>query len=397
MAEENNKRFTKIPLQLYEPAWGSSLASVILELEQLRVKKLGGPVPPYIFFQLKNIFQILESLGSARIEGNRTTLAEVVERVIENRSVPVADDEQFREIGNIEHAISFIEQQVSTGTPMTRPLCSEIHKIIVEGLTPPPRGEGSRFPGEYRPMQVTIQRSIHTPPEPIQVSDYMQELFDFVNAPAESKNDLLVTALAHHRAAWIHPYDNGNGRMIRMFTYALLIKQGFAVKTGRILNPTAIFCVDRQKYYDMLELADSGEPEKVLAWCEYVLTGLRDEIKKIDRLLDISFMTTNILLPALAFSKDRKFITDREHGILRALVMNKGMTIKSADIERVTGEASAVQRSRIIAGLKEKGMLQPVTERGRIYEIGFMNNYLLRGVMAVLANEGFVPDSLNKN
>ena len=82
----------RIPLRLYEPAWGSTLASIILELEQLRVKQLGGPVPPYIFFQLKNIFQMLESLGSARIEGNRTTLAEFVERVIEQKDKPKDGD-----------------------------------------------------------------------------------------------------------------------------------------------------------------------------------------------------------------------------------------------------------------------------------------------------------------
>ena len=66
-------------VRLFEPNWGSPLASAIIELEKLRVKSLGGPVPPYIFFQLKDIFHILESLGSARIEGNQTTLSEIVE------------------------------------------------------------------------------------------------------------------------------------------------------------------------------------------------------------------------------------------------------------------------------------------------------------------------------
>lgn len=51
-----NMVFRKLPLVLFEPAWGSSLASTIIELERLRVKRLGGSVPPYIFFQLKNIF-----------------------------------------------------------------------------------------------------------------------------------------------------------------------------------------------------------------------------------------------------------------------------------------------------------------------------------------------------
>jgi len=79
----NKKRFREIPLIMYEPEWGSTLAAIILELEKLRHKTLGGSVPPYIFFQLKDIFQMMESLGSARIEGNHTTLSEFVEKIID--------------------------------------------------------------------------------------------------------------------------------------------------------------------------------------------------------------------------------------------------------------------------------------------------------------------------
>jgi Fic family protein len=394
---ENNQRFKDVPLRLYEPKWGAKLTNIILELERLREKKLGGPVPAYIFFQLKNIFQMLESLGSARIEGNRTTLAEFVEQVIEKGTRPTDGDAQLREIANIEDAIDFIESHIQSGTHITRALISEVHKIVVKDLPPPPGGEGSRYPGEYRPMSVTIQKAVHIPPDPALVPDYMEELITFVNEPVESKNDLLVTALAHHRAAWIHPFDNGNGRVIRMFTYALLIKQGFEVKKGRILNPTAIFCNDRQKYYDMLALADTGEPDKVLEWCEYVLAGLLDEIKKIDRLLDHVFMTREILLPALAFARERKLITEREHAILETVVRTDRMAVKSADIEKVIGDVTPVSRSRIIRGLREKGMLMPLKESGRIYTIHFVNNYLLRGVMSVLIDQGFVPASLNKN
>jgi Fic family protein len=392
----NNKAFKPIPLVLHEPKWGSNLASIIVELEQLRVRQLGGSVHPKIFFQLKNIFQMLESLGSARIEGNRTTLAELVDKTIENKGKLQDGDAQMREFANIERAIKFIEEHVDSGTEITRALISEVHKLVVKDLPLPPGGEGSRTPGVYRSMQVGIQQADHVPPEPTQVPDYMEEMLAFVNAPTESQNDLLVTALAHHRAAWIHPFDNGNGRVIRLFTYALLIRQGFAVKTGRILNPAAIFYSNRQKYYDMLALADTGEAENVLAWCEYMLAGLRDEIKKIDNLLDKQYMTFEILMPALDFALNRKHITDREHAILMAVVTSEHMEIKTGDIAHLIGNVSPEQRSRVVADLREKGMLIPVKEGGRIYTIGFMNNYLLKGVMKVLEDKGFVPASLNQ-
>jgi Fic family protein len=395
MTSANKKVHKEIPLRLYDPDWGSSLASVIIELEKLRVKKLGGPVPPYIFFQLKDIFQIFESLGSARIEGNNTTLAEFVEKIIEDPSKK-AGDEGLKEIYNIERAIDFIEEHVTKKTIFDRALISEIHKILVDGLTPPPRGEGSRYPGELRPIDVSISGSSHVPPSPIKVPEYFDELMAFVNDQTATQYHLIATALAHHRMAWVHPFDNGNGRLIRMFTYALLIKQGFQVKSGRILNPTAIFCMDRDKYYEMLALADSGERDKTLKWCFYVLNGLKDEIEKIDKLLDLSYMTPHILLPVLSYALDREHITKREFAILNAVVKDPEMCIKSSSLEGIIGQESPVQRSRIIKKLKEKHMLMPLKRGGRIYTIGFANNYLLRGVMHVLEKNGFIPASLNK-
>ena len=392
--DKDTRKFEDIPLKLHEPKWDSSLASIIVELERLRVKRIGGPVPPYIFFQLKEIFHWLESLGSSRIEGNRTTLAEFVEKIIEKTSKDTRE-EQIREIFNIDRAIDFIEKNIQEGTKISRSHISEIHKIIVDGLTVPPQGEGSRYPGNLRPINVSIQKSNLVLPDMVKVPEYFDELLGFVNTVRDQKDDLLVTALAHHRMTWIHPFDNGNGRMVRMFTYAILIKQGFQVQTGRILNPTAIFCMNRDTYNEMLSKADTGEPEQILAWCEYVLSGLRDEIKKIDHLLDRKYTTEKVLIPALDFALDRKQITSREHDILQALVKAEEMNLRSVDLEKIIGQESSVQRSRIIKRLKDKGMLRPIPGKKRVYTIGFVNNYLLRGVIKSLEDNSFVPKSLN--
>ncbi|MFZ2188208.1 MAG: Fic family protein [Candidatus Moraniibacteriota bacterium] len=394
MKSVNNSTFKDIPLELYDPKWGSKLANTIIELEKLRVKKLGGPVPPYIFFQLKDIFQMLESLGSARIEGNNTTLAEFVEKIIEDPSKK-GKDEGLKEIYNIEKAIDFIEKNIKNNTKFDRALISEIHKIIVDGLMPPPEGEGSKYPGMLRPINVTIKRSNHIPPEAIKVPEYFEELINFINQPLDEQYHLLAIAMSHHRMAWIHPFDNGNGRLVRMFTYALLIKQGFQVKSGRILNPTAIFCMDRERYYEMLTLADSGEKEKTLQWCLYVLEGLRVEIEKIDKLLNLNYITNTILLPVLLHALEREHITKREHEILSTLVKSRDMCIKSSDLEKIIGQESSVQRSRILKRLKDKHMLVPLKENGRIYTVGFANNYLLRGVVYILEKNSFIPVSLN--
>lgn len=401
MDNVNKIQFKEIPLKIYDPRWGSKLSNTIIELEKLRVKKLGGPVPPYIFFQLKEIFHMLESLGSARIEGNNTTLAGLVEKIIKDSSNK-AKDEKMIEINNIEKAIKFIEEHVKKTTKINRPLILEIHKILVDGLTVPPKGEGSSYPGQLRPVNVSIKQSNHVPPQHIKVPEYFDALIKFINKPLDIQYHLLAVAISHHRMAWVHPFDNGNGRLVRMFTYAILIKQGFQVKSGRILNPTAIFCMDRDKYYDMLALADSGDSNKTLEWCLYVLEGLRLEIEKIDKLLDLKYMINTILLPTLSYSLMEEHITKREYDILSSLVKSKNMIIRSSDLKKMIAQESSkqesrsVQRSRIIKRLKNKNMLMPLKEKGRVYTIGFANNYLLKGIMHVLEKNSFIPASLNK-
>lgn len=109
-----------------EPSFGSNLTNVILDLEKLRTKRLGGYVPPYIFFQLKNIFQILETLGSARIEGNNTTLSEYVEKIIDKNLTDESDDE----IKSLENAIAFIEDNTDEETIFDVPIFQKSIKLL---------------------------------------------------------------------------------------------------------------------------------------------------------------------------------------------------------------------------------------------------------------------------
>ncbi|HQU57504.1 MAG TPA: Fic family protein, partial [Chitinophagaceae bacterium] len=309
-------KFLHYDLKLPEPSFGSELTDLIIELDYLRRKPLGGSTHPKVFFQLKHIFHTLESIGSARIEGNNTTIAEYIEtKLTVTKKVPPG----IKEIQNIEKAMAFIEDNVKEH-PISRAFVSEMHKMIVDGLLPPPDGEGDYTPGEYRKSNLKINKSTHKPPEFLKVEDYMSELLDFVNKNDGQKYDLLKAAIAHHRFVWIHPFGNGNGRTVRLFTYAMLVKTGFNVNIGRIINPTAVFCSNRNDYYANLSKADKGTEKGVLEWSEYVLKGLKEEIEKIDKLTDYSFLRKEILLPAISHSVERKYITDVEAKILRKVI-----------------------------------------------------------------------------
>lgn len=380
-------QFKHYDLEIIKPDFDSPLTSTILELEKLRNKVLGGSTPVAIFFQLKNIFHFLESLGSARIEGNNTTLSELVERKIEEKKEH-DKEENFIEIDNMEKAMGFIEEVTTQNTIINKAYILELQKIIVKDL----KTEGDLRAGNFRGHEVAINKSGHKPPTFLKVEDYMDELVEFINKKVNNQFELLITAITHHRFAWIHPFGNGNGRTVRALTYAMLIKQGFNVKSGRILNPTAIFCNDREKYYNMLAEGDKGTREGMLTWCDYVLNGLLREINKVDKLSDIVYLTNEILVPAFDFSLERQYINKSEHDILKLIIKKPDMIISSADLESLYPNKVASERSRIITRFKNKKMLLPLSEKGRKYTIGFNNSYLLRGIIEMLKTKGFASD-----
>ena len=377
--------FKHFDLKLISPEFGSKLTDLIIELDYLRKKTLGGSTPPIIFFQLKHIFHTLESIGSARIEGNNTTIAEYIETKLENSTnIPLG----VKEIQNIEKAMAFVEAHVKEG-PINRLFISELHQMVVKDLPPPPNGEGDSTPGVYRRGNLKIHKSTHQPPDWLKVTDYMVELFDFINQEVSPKHDLLKVAIAHHRFVWIHPFGNGNGRTVRLLTYAMLVKTGFNVNLGRIINPTAVFCNNRNDYYKYLSLADDGSEKGILAWAEYVLRGLKDEIEKIDKLSDYNFLKKEILHPSIKFSRERRQITEFEAKILKKAIDKK--IIQAADIkEYFEGKANA-EISRQIKKLTDKNMLVPEKAGSRKYLISFENNYLLRGIIRFLGENGFLP------
>ena len=380
-----SSRFIHYDLELIKPEFDSSITDLIIELDHLRRRQLGGTTPAKIFFQLKRIFHTLESIGSARIEGNNTTITDFIENKSDNAT---SLNENIIEIENIEKSMQFIDENIDQ-IDINKLFTSELHKYIVKGLSPPPLGEGDKTPGIYRSSDISIAQSNHKPPAPFQIDGYMDELFSFINQNHASKYDLLKTAIAHHRFVWAHPFGNGNGRTVRLFTYAMLVKQGFNVNLGRIVNPTAIFCNDRDLYYKYLSKADKGTRKGILEWSEYVLSGLKTEIQKIDRLSDYKYLKKNILNNALTFSRENDRITETEFKILKIAIEKK--VIQASDLRVVFPNKLNAEISRNIRGLKDKQLLIPEKENGRKYIISFQNKILLRGIIRALDKNGFLP------
>lgn len=218
----------------------------------------------------------------------------------------------------------------------------------------------------------------------------MDELFLFLNEEHPQRYNLIKVALAHHRFVWVHPFSNGNGRTVRLFTYALLLHYGYGLDhSAGIVNPTAIFCSDREQYYTLLEGADTGEKVKLLDWCEYVLGGLKQEIEKVNRLCDYDYVSRAILQPAVDYTYERRHINKEEYQVLLQAI--KIGEVQNSQLKPLFPKKSASSISHLIKQLLEKKMLVKTPENSRKYVISFRGNLLLRGVMRAFDQEGFLP------
>lgn len=368
------------------PNYDSELTSVLFELERLRYQDIEGSTPPWLFFDLKEIMHLLESIASARIEGNRTTLVSAANDVIENEKS--TKNEAIKEIRNIREGIKFIEENTSPDTPISLSYIRELHKIAVNGL----KDDGSKTPGRFRKEEVQIEKSKHIPPLHNEVPHLMQELVDYINEDSEAKFDILKTAIAHHRFAAIHPFDNGNGRTARLVTYAMLAKQKFVDEDGmRILNPSSIFCMDRQDYYNKLAKADNGSKAGLEEWCLYVAKGIQSEVARVMRLLDRDYAVTNLINPALKKAHTDKYINDEEYAVLK-VAMDKNI-FQAQDLKGIFGisPSDAVQISRVLASMRGKNLIMIHPKYKKKYVIRFANNYLLRNVLDEMNNNDLLP------
>ncbi len=368
--------FKDYKLELITPEFNSNLMSLILDLEHLRKNSLTD-INNIYFEQIKGLFHILESVYSARIEGNRTTINDFIAGKIANKT---NSEDNLKEIQSIENAIKFIND--NKDAPINRIFISELHKITTNNL----EKEGSETPGEYRKINVTITKSTHTPPESILVHEYMQELIDFINRDDPPQYDLIKIALVHHRFVWIHPFDNGNGRTSRLLTYTMLLKYGFNI--NNLVNISAIFCLNRENYFKYLDLADSGKKENLIQWCEYVLTGLKEEMEKIYKLSDAKYFST-ILSVVFERLFELGVINREETNALCCIVKNKILFNLSNSLLQDRLKITSRHATYLLSILKKKNLIIPTDKKE--YILNLQDLEVSKNLIYVLKKDGLIP------
>lgn len=346
-------------LKLLRPSLDSKLGRLVIQLESYRNANFyNGAAPRDWFAGLKSICFILESVASARIEGNRTTVAEYVASV-EDGAPKAEQPERLREIDNLIEGLKFIEEELGDGaaSPMA---IRELHRIAVRGLSV--SNEGDRTPGEYRKTNVRIANSKHVPPDSGDVPALVSRLIEWLNEPNDKVYDLFKIATSHWALAWIHPFGNGNGRTARLFTYALLRKYKF-VPDGMVVNPNGLFCAERENYYRFLELADTGLDANVEAWHEFFLSALLREVERACQLSNKKYAVDKIFKPAFDVAlRERVLAKDEVVVLTKALELE---AVRLSDVAQSPREKDVF--SRVMRKLRERGLLVATKPGGRIY------------------------------
>jgi Fic family protein len=122
------------------------------------------------------------------------------------------------------------------GRATTRAGICEVHRRFGELLPEellwvenPESGERTKVePGELRKCDVKVGQ--HIPISPGAVPRFL-ERFERVYGNLGKTDAILATAAAHHRLVWIHPFLDGNGRVARLMSHAMLLE---ALDTGAV-------------------------------------------------------------------------------------------------------------------------------------------------------------------
>ena len=156
-------------------------------------------------------------------------------------------------------------------------------------------------PGELRSRDVRVGR--HVPISPGAVLRFMKR-FESVYGNLGKTDAVLASAAAHHRLLWIHPFLDGNGRVARLMSDAMLSETLDAV---RIWSVSRGLARKEREYKSHLMACDAGRrndldgrgplSEEALAeFTHFFLTTCIDQVDFMERLMMPDRLLNRILL-----------------------------------------------------------------------------------------------------
>jgi Fic family protein len=266
-------------------------------------------LPPGVLTSLADLVRAMNCYYSNLIEGHDTHPVDI-ERAIKNDYSTNAEKRnlQFEAKAHIT-VQKWIDEGGLTGRATTPDGLLEVHRRFCELLpeelcwiTHPDTCERIRMePGALRERDVKVGN--HVPVSPGALPRFM-ERFASAYAKLGTTDAILAAATAHHRLLWIHPLIDGNGRVARLMSYAMLLE---TLQTGGIWSIARGLARNDNKYKKLLMACDlprrndldgrGNLSEEALAeFSSFFLTTCIDQVDFMEKLVQPERLRDRILI-----------------------------------------------------------------------------------------------------
>jgi Fic family protein len=333
-----------------------------LELIQ-KSTRLGGGIHASTIASIQGLVRSMNSYYSNRIEGQSTHPVNI-ERALAKDFSDTPSTAKLQRI-----AIAYIDAEkeleevggVGFEDTLRSSMLIEAHRALYGRLLPDDRTteEGRVIePGKERQENVTVGR--HDPPLWTSVPDFLKRMDQVYALPARNDQGLIRVACAHHRAMWVHPFLDGNGRAVRLQTHLALLPI-----TKGLWSMNRGLARQRDDYYAYLARADQPRhgdldgrgnlSEKMLwDWCQWFIRVAHDQVDFMEKMLSLSEMRRHI--EALIFFRASQDKGIRKEAIAPLYHLYLAGPTKRGDFLQMTGLGERTART-LLSRLLETGLV----------------------------------------
>jgi Fic family protein len=235
---------------------------------------------PAVAEEMNRVYLAKGAQATTAIEGNTLSEDDITAIVAGSAGAPPPSQEYlYREVENILAAFNQIKDHlIAGGSPaITLDAVLEFNRRVLDGL-----GGEDVLAGEIRRQSVGVGRYRGAPWQDCE--DLLQRLCEWLGGPDfdPSTDDwripyaLIKAAVAHLYIAWIHPFDDGNGRTARLVELQILLAAGVPMPAAHLLSNH--YNATRTEYYRQLEAASASGGE-VVPFLLYAVRGFVDGIR----------------------------------------------------------------------------------------------------------------------
>lgn len=248
-----------------EEAVPDALSDLVLKIK-VAAGDLGSGLHEDTAAELRAVMRIANSYFSNLIEGHKVSPCDI-ERALAGRVHDVDSSLLAQEAAAHVEAQNWVDEVVANGrepVPTSAVFIREMHRRFFEALPAELRiaehGILRReiVPSEYRTLGHEVSVGRHIPPSAHRVEAFMAHFERrYFGLTRGARGRVLSIPAAHHRLNFIHPFDDGNGRVSRLMSHAMCQAAGIGGRgLWSISRGLARGLRDPLEYKQRMEAAD---------------------------------------------------------------------------------------------------------------------------------------------